>query len=89
MPALPLSAQADTQIALVIGKGFQYAGVSLFEALDPPHIADKVFTLVALDGTPFFVGEIFNLIYGFHLLIQTMRSTLACGANGTSARKGR
>ena len=79
MPALSLSAQANTQIALIIGKGFQYAGVPLFEALDPPHIADKVFALVALDGTPFFIREIFDLIQkinSFHYCLKNRERSL-------------
>lgn len=66
MSALSISAQADTQIAFVIRKGLQYAGVILFEALDPPLIAHKVFALVTLNRTPFFIGEVGNSVHYNH-----------------------
>ena len=32
----------------------------MFEALDPSHIADKVFPLIALDGSPFLIRQVDN-----------------------------
>ena len=35
----------------------------MFEALDPSHIADKVFPLIALDGSPFLIRQVRYFIH--------------------------
>lgn len=40
MSALTIPAKADAQIALIVCKGGQQAGVGMFEAFHAPHITD-------------------------------------------------
>ena len=58
MLCLPVLTQADTQIALVIRKGGQYSFVPVFQALYTALIADKIFSLVAVNLSPFLAGQV-------------------------------
>ena len=53
--SLSILTQAHPQIAFVVLKGGQEAGVCVFEALNSAHIADEVFAFVALYGSPFLI----------------------------------
>lgn len=66
MPALSKLTEADTQITFIICERGQEPSVVMFEGFDPSHIRDKVFTLIALDGAPFLIRQIWYLIYGNH-----------------------
>lgn len=66
MPALTITAKADTIISLVICKSRQESCIRVFEAFDAPHIADKVFPLVAFYWSPFLIWQIGYSIYGYH-----------------------
>ena len=35
----------------------------MFEALDPAHIAHKILTFIALNGSPFFIGKVRYVVY--------------------------
>ena len=70
--SLSVLTQAHTQIAFIVLKGGQEAGVCVFEALNSSHIADEVFALVALYGSPFLIWEVFNIIYGSHPFLTNL-----------------
>ena len=55
MPALTILAEADTQITLIVCERGQEPRIVMFEALNPSHIADEVFSFIALYGPPFLV----------------------------------
>lgn len=63
MVLLTIQRQGDTLIAFVVYKRFQYPCFQVVEALDSPHAADKILTLVALYGTPLFFWKILNCIH--------------------------
>ena len=76
MPALAVLAEADTVIAFIIWERRQYSCVGVFETFDASHIADKVFAIIALYGSPFFIRKIWYSIYGNHRpFIKTKRGT--------------
>ena len=54
MPALTIAAEADTQIPFIVCERGQEPRVGAFKRFDTPHIADEVFSAVALNGTPLF-----------------------------------
>ena len=66
MPALTIAAEADTQIPFVVCERGQEPRIGVFEAFHAPHIADKVFSLIALNRAPFLVREIWYSVYGNH-----------------------
>ena len=63
MPALTITAETDTQIALIIHERREKASIIMFEALNPSHIADEVFALIAFNRSPFLVRQIWYLIH--------------------------
>ena len=70
--SLSLFTQAHPQIAFIVLKGGQEAGVCVFEALNSSHIADEVFAFVALDRSPFLIREVFNIVDGFHPFLTNL-----------------
>ena len=70
MMGLPILTQCHSWIAFIIHKSGQKPGVWVFQAFDPPHIADKVLAAVAADFAPLFTWQIWNSVYNNHFLFR-------------------
>ena len=75
MPALTILAEADTQITLIVCERGQEPSVRVFEAFYAPHIADEVFSFIALYSSPFLVRKIWYSVYGYHHPIHKTNRT--------------
>lgn len=73
MAGLSVLTQCHSWIALVIYKRGQQSRFVILEALDAPHVTDKVFAAEAFNLFPFLIGKISYLIYCNHSLHKSLR----------------